>query len=130
MKHFKESEFECPCGCGLNFKDMDKDLIKKLIIARRHAGTPFFITSSIRCKNHNKKVGGSPMSSHLAGLAVDITCDCSKKRFRIVKGLILAGFTRIEIAKRHIHADADEKKAKRVLWVQYGDVGGKSVGKK
>jgi len=120
MKNFKESEFVCPCKykCGLGFKDMSKEAIKRLIKARKKADTPFVINSAIRCPDHNKDVGGSVTSSHLTGEAFDIFCKYSRQRFRIVRGLILAGFTRIEIKEDYIHVDISKEKAQQVLWLQ------------
>jgi len=116
MKHFKKSEFRCPCGCGLNFKDMSTEFVKKLDKARKFADTPFNITSSIRCPGHNEQVGGSETSSHLRGLAVDLSCGASHKRFKIIKGLILAGFNRIGVGEFFIHADNDKTKTQNVIW--------------
>ena len=42
-------------------------------------------------------------------MAVDIACDDSVTRQKIVSGLIKAGFTRIGISKTFIHADNDLK---------------------
>ena len=117
MKYFKKSEFTCGCGCGLAFDSMDKSFIKKLIIARDIAKTSFNITSSIRCEAHNKKVGGSQTSSHLIGKAVDIFCKNSTIRYRILSGLIVAGFCRIGVGSNFIHVDADEVKRQSVIWL-------------
>ena len=116
MQNFKKSEFKCPCGCGLNFKDMSTEFVKKLDKARKFADTPFNITSSIRCLDHNEYVGGSKTSSHLKGLAVDLSCGSPPKRFKIIKGLILAGFNRIGVGEFFVHVDADKTKLKNVIW--------------
>ena len=70
MKYFEEKEFECKCGCGKN--NVIHELKIKLDTAREFAGVPFVISSATRCYQHNVNVGGSPTSSHLKGLAVDI----------------------------------------------------------
>jgi len=115
MKHFDESEFHC-CSCGLGFDDMDFSILSKLDIAREYAGVPFVLRSSIRCEAHNKEVGGSSTSSHLEGLAVDIACPSSYSRYRILKGLMMAGFNRFGIGIDFLHADIDTSKPKELMW--------------
>jgi hypothetical protein len=75
--------------------------------ARSIAGVPFVLTSAFRA--------GDPRS-HGRGLAVDIRCSDSETRWRILKGVILAGFLRIGIYDRHIHVDIDESLPQRVAW--------------
>jgi len=117
MKFFKESEFQCGCGCGFDIDDMDYEMLLKLDKARGYANVPFTISSSIRCKKHNKKEGGSPTSSHLIGEAVDIKCLLAYNRFKIITGLIQAGFNRIGIHHKFIHADTDINKPKELCWI-------------
>lgn len=69
-KYFKDSEFTCKCGCGLN---LEKDGIKRIADEiREHFGRPAIITSGTRCAKHNKEVGGVSNSYHLTGNAIDI----------------------------------------------------------
>lgn len=118
MLHFKEKEFRCDCGCGLSFKDMDKDFVNGLDAARVIAGVPFVINSSIRCMKHNlsEDVGGSKTSSHPKGLAADIEIRSSYERFRILHGLKKAGFTRFGVYNTFIHVDDDPGKPKELMW--------------
>jgi len=115
MKHFDRSEFTC-CTCGLGFEEMDPDFLRKLDLAREYADVPFKINSSIRCKKHNKEAGGSKTSSHLEGLAVDIACTSSYFRYKILKGLMMAGFNRYGVGMDFLHADCDPDKAKELIW--------------
>jgi len=112
--YFKIEEFACSC-CGKN--EIDPQFVKKLDDARRLAKIPFIITSGYRCEKHNKEVGGKPNSSHLSGLAADISCQTSTSRYLIVSALIRAGFNRIGIAKDFIHCDIDKDKPQEVIWV-------------
>lgn len=114
-KYFKDSEFTCKCGCGTN--NIDDALVRKLDIAREKAGVPFVINSACRCAAHNKKVGGSATSSHLTGHAVDISATTGTAKFKIVQGLLEAGFTRIGVAKSFIHVDNDPNKPAEVIWL-------------
>ena len=73
--YFKESEFICKCGkCkvvpGLLEENVQK-LANVLDVIRYYAG-PIIVNSGIRCKEHNKKVGGVSNSKHLLGQASDI----------------------------------------------------------
>lgn len=114
MRYFQRKEFLC--NSEECFDLMNTDLIKKLDLARGIADVPFFITSSYRDKETNDRVGGSKNSAHLRGNAVDIHCENSYHRFKIVQGLIDAGFTRIGIASNFIHADVDEELTDCVIW--------------
>lgn len=68
--HFKKSEFNCKCGCGLN--NISYSLVKILEDIRYHfGGKPVTITSGTRCSKHNKEVGGIRGSKHLQGKAAD-----------------------------------------------------------
>ena len=113
MQWFKMSEFECRC-CGK--KDMDEAFLERLDKARGIADVVFVIVSGFRCKKHNKMVGGKPESAHMVGKAADIHVSGSRARFRILKGLIEAGFTRIGIYPYFIHVDSDETKDQDVAW--------------
>lgn len=71
IKHFKQSEFACKCGCG--FSDINLNLVKILDEIRDYFGQPVIITSGCRCRNHNAKVSGSVSNSrHVSGKASDI----------------------------------------------------------
>ncbi|MDI6796112.1 MAG: D-Ala-D-Ala carboxypeptidase family metallohydrolase [Desulfatibacillaceae bacterium] len=116
FKHFTLNEFACKCGKCQNF--IRPELVAVLDRARDLAGVPFAINSGFRCPAHNAAVGGAPASSHLKGLAADIATGSNfERRFRILYGLLGAGFDRIGIATGFIHADIDPDKAKSVVWL-------------
>ena len=104
-KYFKEIE-----------KNMDVNFLAKLDEAREFAGIPFIINSAYRSPEHNAKIGGSPNSSHLKGLAVDIKATDSRTRFNVLNALISVGFTRIGIADTFIHVDLSADKVQNVIW--------------
>ncbi len=70
-RHFNRVEFKCSCGKCTDIA-VDKELIDVLEGVRAHFGKPLIITSSHRCVEHNKRVGGRPNSMHLTGKAADI----------------------------------------------------------
>lgn len=105
IKYFKPTEFDSPDAPGSGAM-MDKDFIKKLDAAREQSLLPFKINSGFRTKEHNKKVGGTPGSSHVRGKGADIAALTSGTRLRVVKALLDAGFTRVEVSTDgHVHVD-------------------------
>lgn len=115
-KNFNSNEFDSPDKPSTGML-MDKKFIETLQKARDIANTPFIITSGYRTIEHNKKVGGVSNSSHLKGKACDIKIKDDQHRHQILRGLILAGFRRIGIAKTYIHVDTDENKNQNRVWM-------------
>ena len=99
-----------------NLDKMDKTFLLRLDEARERAGIPFIINSAYRTPEHNAKIGGKPNSSHLKGLAVDISVTNTRQRFIVLNALLEVGFTRIGIADTFIHIDLDNEKSKEVIW--------------
>lgn len=114
MKYFKRKEFICPC-CGKEW--MDLFTLAKFDHARELAGIPFVVTSGCRCEVTNRAVGGAEDSAHLYGRAGDFKAASSYDRFLIVRGLILAGITRIGIYAGHVHGDDNPNAAQEVIWI-------------
>jgi len=114
VRYFKKVEFACS-HCGKN--NMDAQFLHMIDEARNVAGIPFKVNSGFRCKEHNKAVGGKEHSSHLKGMAADISCTNSRDRMRIVNACLMVGFRRIGIAKTFIHIDNDLNKGSQVMWL-------------
>lgn len=73
-KHFNSSEFECPCKeCKNATQYISSELLELLEEVREKYGKPIVVTSGYRCPAHNVNIGGAKSSSHLAGLAADIS---------------------------------------------------------
>lgn len=115
LKHFKLSEFECPC-CGR--APMDETFLRRLDSARSYAGVPFIPASGYRCKRKNDSLkNASPNSSHLRGCAADIECRTDADRWAVLFGVIAAGFRRIGVYSHHIHVDMDRSKCHGRVWI-------------
>jgi uncharacterized protein YcbK (DUF882 family) len=113
LRYFELGEFECRC-CERN--DMVMEFLLKLDRARHLAGVPFRVNSGFRCPSWNQFNGGKPTSSHLKGLAADISVQTTGTCFRILKALIDVGFTRIGVGKKFIHVDDDRDKLQELIW--------------
>ena len=73
-KHFSPKEFYCKCGkCGLGYDSMEEGILKLIDKIREEFGGPIYITSSIRCRDYNKAVGGATKSYHMFGMACDLS---------------------------------------------------------
>lgn len=119
VKFFTPNEFDSPDLKGSGERFMKSSTILKLDRARQLAKIPFHIRSGYRTPSHNKRVGGTPESSHITGYAVDIAVSTNLQRFKIVTALLSAGFTRIGIGKTFVHADDDPSKPEGVIWHYY-----------
>ena len=115
FKYFNYEEFNSP-DLDDSGKKVSDELISMLDVARKKYGKSISINSGYRTPEHNAKVGGTPNSSHLKGLAADIKCVNSTDRFRLEGILREVGFKRIGIGETFIHIDIDKDKSQNVLW--------------
>jgi hypothetical protein len=99
-----------------NIEDnMNVDFLAKLDEAREYANIPFIINSAYRSPEHPLSIK-NPTSSHIKGLAVDISAKDSIDRFLILDALLAVGFSRIGVSDSFIHVDSDIDKAQNVVW--------------
>ena len=117
MKHFKQSEFTCKCGCGLN--NFSHVLSVILDDMRELSGFPYKVQSGCRCISHNKKEGGKKRSDHLTGEGVDIRAITNYQRFSIIMYAIFAGITRIGLARTFIHLGMRKGNPKNRFWIYF-----------
>jgi len=101
----KKLDLKCRCGCNTN--KTKAILVEKLNLIRRFSDINILpkITSAYRCPDFNKKVGGSKISAHLQGLAVDIKVANKNERYHLIYWAIFTGFCRIGIAETFVHID-------------------------
>lgn len=115
MRYFKHSEFDSPDQPGSGAK-MSQELLDMLDELRHRLGFPLTVNSGYRTESHNWKVGGKPSSSHLKGLAVDLSAKGGSVKYAILKEALAMGFTRIGIGQNFIHLDIDESLPQEVVW--------------
>jgi len=115
FKYFNYEEFDSPDIQGSG-QLMSNEIISMLDVVRKKYGKAIDINSGFRTHKHNAEVGGKVTSSHLKGLAVDISCTNSNDRFKLEGILREVGFTRIGMGSTFIHVDIDKEKTQKVLW--------------
>lgn len=111
IKYFKKSEFNCPCGCGLN--NIDLKLVKILDEIREHFGKPMVVTCGCRCQKYNDSLKGSIKGSkHTKGKAADIwisgvskTALLNKCREYVANGRTTYTYTNSTNMARAVHID-------------------------
>lgn len=117
-KYFKEKEFKaCTPACSL--QDMQQHTMTRLDNAREIAGIPFIMNSAFRSVKWEKAHGRTGDGSHPHGCGIDIRCNASRNRYKIIAACLQAGFTRIGIAKTYVHVDDDPEKDPCVVWHYY-----------
>ena len=113
-ENFAAWEFLCPV---VKVQHMNKRFVMRLQLSRTIAGIAYVIGSGWRCEVRNAAVGGLEDSSHLIGLAADIIATTSAERYKIVQACLMAGFTRIGVARYFVHVDSDPGKPPGVMWL-------------
>ena len=96
--------------------NMNMDFLAKLDEAREYSNIPFIINSAYRSPEHPLSIK-NPSSSHIKGLAVDISAKDSRTRGLILDALRAVGFNRIGISDTFIHVDSDLDKSQNVTWL-------------
>jgi zinc D-Ala-D-Ala carboxypeptidase len=99
---------ECSCT-GTGKLSVSDGLLGKLDILRGRLGFPLIVSSVFRSPYFNSKVGGSPRSFHLFGLAADISIINQDRNLihRLAKDL---GFTGFGFYRSFLHVDLGRKR--------------------
>ena len=114
-KYFSEKEFNrCTPSCSL--QDMNQEFMNKLDQLRELSGIPLVINSAFRSVQYEKSKGRNGTSAHVLGVAIDIRCNDSQNRFKVLEGALKLGFKRIGVANSFIHVDISKKHAQNVIW--------------
>lgn len=87
---------------------------------RGECGFPLRIVSGLRSKAQNDALQDSVSdSSHLSSLAVDVFCNDSSRRFKIIQAALANGIKRIGVGKDFLHLDIATDKPQNVIWHYY-----------
>lgn len=117
-KYFSPSEFgKCTPPCEIT--DMQPDFLALLDRVRESAGIPLVLNSAYRTVPYEKSKGRPGTSSHCLGIAVDIRCNTSANRYKIVRAAIKCGVPRIGIGKTFVHLDTDYNKPTNIIFDYY-----------
>ena len=94
------------------------DLMIRLDAIRSECGFPLKITSGYRTPAYNATLKDAVIdSAHTLGLAVDLYCIDSAKRFAIIKSALKNDINRIGISPTFVHLDIDPSKPQNVFWL-------------
>ena len=109
IKYFSKQEFKCKCGgryCSGFPAEMDYQLMDIADDVRSYFNAPAFISSGLRCTNHNSNVGGVSGSRHMLGKAIDFRIEgiSAKKLYNYVKYLSGIRYCYI-IDSSYVHMD-------------------------
>ena len=117
-KYFSESEFK-KCVPSCSERDMDGAFLSLLDEVREKAGIPLVLNCAYRSSSWDKSKGRSGNSAHTRGKAVDIRCNTSVTRYKIVKAALDCGVRRIGIGKSFVHLDNDDSLPQDVIFHYY-----------
>ena len=117
-KYFPESEVK-KCVPSCSERDMDGAFLSLLDEVREKAGIPLVLNCAYRSSSWDKSKGRSGNSAHTRGKAVDIRCNASVTRYKIVKAALDCGVRRIGIGKSFVHLDNDDSLPQDVIFHYY-----------
>lgn len=104
---FSPSEIACKGSGAILIDYRAMDALQKF---RYLVGVPVVLNSAYRSTQHNKAIGGSPTSLHLAGCAFDVRITPRLTRQVIHDKAIEAGFTGIGDYNTFVHIDTGKKR--------------------
>ena len=82
IQYFSRMEFACKCGryCDGYPAQMQRTVVELADRARTELKGVGFVSSGLRCRQHNANVGGVPDSRHLIGKAIDLRIEGKSAR--------------------------------------------------
>lgn len=117
-RYFSQAEFKrCTPSCSMT--QMDENFLRTLDLVREYAGIPLVLNCAYRSVAYDKAKGRNGNSAHTRGKAVDIRCNASTTRWKIVRAAIDAGIRRIGIGSTFVHLDNDDTLPQCVMWHYY-----------
>ena len=83
---------------------------------RDEAGIPLLLSCAYRSRAWDMSKGRSGNSAHTTGHAVDIRCNNTATRMKIVKAALKIGIRRIGIDGSFVHVDNSPTLTQDVIW--------------
>ncbi len=82
IRYFSRKEFACKCGryCDGYPAQMQRGVVELADRAREELNGVGFVSSGLRCSQHNVNVGGVANSRHLSGKAIDLRIEGKSAR--------------------------------------------------
>ena len=101
------------CKCGVCSIKTGKNFMERLPVyilddIAKEDRMRFDVELAYVCKKKADKSLTPTKDPHRAGLAVKIRMMCSRKRMKLIRGLIIRGVTRIGINDKFIYFDTDD----------------------
>lgn len=119
-RYFSPAEFKrCTPSCDIG--QMDAAFLERLDAVREAAGIPLVLNCAYRSREWDLARGRSGNSAHTRGLAVDVRCNASANRWRIVTAAVCCGVNRIGIGRSFVHLDCDPSLPQGVIWHYYDE---------
>lgn len=117
-EYFTLDEVCCGCGCGLL---PTRESFAVLYALRVIFGESIIVTSGVRCKAHNRAVGGSSDSRHcepfLCAFDIRALHGHKEKEYWLIQCAMRAGFLGIGIKDNNfLHIDIDRSRGFGQIW--------------
>jgi len=96
---------------------MNQAFINKLDTLRDVAGIPLVLNCAYRSLEWEKSKGRSGSGDHPKRKGVDIRCNDSQARYKILEAAIKVGFRRIGVASGFIHVGDSDDLPQHVVWL-------------
>lgn len=108
VQGLNESEFKCKCGNDFcTMTPISRELIKCYGMLRSTLGKPIKINSGYRCPAHNEQIGGSKLSRHMVGEALDLDLKAFDHLIKeeIDHLIMISGFKYYKFYTSWVHVD-------------------------
>lgn len=114
-KYFKDAEFH-RCSPPCSIEDMEQSFLDWLDDVREEAGIPLVLNCAYRSVEYDKSKGRAGNSAHTLGVAVDIRCNSSSNRYKIIAAALKLGASRIGVGHTFVHLDRSHIHTQNVIW--------------
>jgi len=113
LKKLLWSQFMCKCGLcsiktGKNF--MERLPVFILDEIAQEERMRFDVRLAYTCKRNADKLALTSKNPHRVGLGVKIRLINNKKRFKLIRGLVMRGVSRFSVSNEFVYFDTDDLK--------------------